>query len=113
MTKHTDLPLTYEVGDHSGRNWPVALLDFGHIQNEGGDYVRVTGAITTDGVHASDFDPGDPEADLRLWASSPLLLRALDKALAWWDCKERDGLTPDWVTSALWAIKRATGEVGE
>ena len=71
---HTPAPLTYEWDDYSGKNWLVAIADFGA---DGKAY------ITTDRVPASAARLGDPEADVRLWAASPAMLAAANTLYDW------------------------------
>ena len=72
MTEHTPGPLTYEIGEYTGKNWLIATVV---------DYGGSCGCITTDHVHASEFVLGDFEADLRLWAAAPELLAACKLAI--------------------------------
>lgn len=73
--KHTDHPQTFEVNDYSGENWLIAVVDFGRVIREDGSKEDVTAFITTDHVHASELEYGEPEADLRLWTHARELLK--------------------------------------
>lgn len=71
---HTKNPLTYER-EASGENWHVATVEFGLMATE-------TFFITTDHVHASEVDYGEPEDDVRLWCAARELLTALTDLIA-------------------------------
>jgi hypothetical protein len=71
MAQHTDVALTYEMDQYSGNNWLLAVVEIG--TNDGDR----KGFITSDHVHIDEYTPGDPEADVRLWAASPRLLAAM------------------------------------
>jgi len=82
--RHTPAPLTYELSNEfSGDNWLVASVDFGDVEDDDGPFRHIEGFITTDCVRPSDFDLGDPEADLRLWSKSPELLSLLREVIAY------------------------------
>ena len=82
--RHTPAPLTYELSNEfSGDNWLVASVDFGDVEDDDGPFRHIEGFITKDYVRASDFDLGDPEADLRLWSKSPELLSLLREVIAY------------------------------
>ena len=87
MNNHTSHFLTYEMGEYTGENWLLATVDFG-TDDEDNDII---GYIVTDNVHASDFEMGDPEADLRLWAASPVLYQACKLALKHIDTTTEEG----------------------
>jgi hypothetical protein len=79
---HTHLPLTYQR-EYDGENWLLAEIDFGP-DDDGGQQTRW--CITTDHVHASEADFGEPEADVRLWAASPYLLEACERMVRTFTC---------------------------
>jgi len=85
MKEHTPGPLTYEMGNDSGKNWLVATVEFGR-QPDGSE---AWGSITTDHVQGSRLVYGDPEADMRLWSAAPDLLAACEAAL-WLLGKDED-----------------------
>lgn len=71
MTNFAPGPLTYEVGEYTGKDWLVAVVEFAR----GGE-----GAITTEYVPASAYVRGDVEANLCLWSTAPELYRMLEGA---------------------------------
>lgn len=73
---HTPAPLTYEPG--TGKNWLIASCDFGLMS----DGKHVVLDIVTDHMHGSDVRYGEPEADVRLWSTSPYLLKQAQALLA-------------------------------
>lgn len=70
---HTALPLTY-CREYDGENWLLAVVDFGPNDEQ---TEQIRWCITTDHVHASEADFGEPEDDVRLWAAAPLMYEAL------------------------------------
>jgi hypothetical protein len=103
MSEHTRHPLAYlkegRDDDQIGDNWLVATLDFGL---DGRFF------ITTDHVHASELELGDPEADVRLWCGAAGLLAACQYVVS--QCRSIDDPIARAIQRALEpAIRKATG----